>query len=125
MDGDAERTVEEFFDGSPQGLALYAAVADAVASIGPAEVRVSKSQIAFRNRRGFAYVWRPGRYVRSHVPAVLSIALPRRLDSARFKSVVHPAPTTWMHHLELTDSDQVDVEVHGWLAEAYAEAGAQ
>lgn len=123
MDGDEERAVEEFFDGSTLGLLLCRAVADAVDSIGPADVRVTKSQVAFRRWKGFAYVWRPGRYVRSEVPAVLSIALPVRLDSERFKSVVHPAPKVWMHHLELTDPGQVDDQVRGWLDDAYASAG--
>lgn len=114
--------VERFFDGSPRGLELYRAVADAVAAIGPAQVRVTRSQIAFRRTRGFAYVWRPGQYVRSDVPAVLSIALGRRVDADRFKEVAHPAPTTWMHHLGLSDPGQVDDEVGRWLAEAYARA---
>jgi hypothetical protein len=119
---DHERTVEEYFDGSPRGLELFDAVAGVIASIGPAEIRVTKSQVAFRRRRGFAYVWRPGQYVRSDIPAVLSIALPGRLDSERFKAVAHPAAKVWMHHLELVDPGQVDAEVVGWLAEAYRAA---
>jgi hypothetical protein len=116
------REAEEFFDGSPQGRALFVAVASAVASIGDAEYRVTRSQIAFRRRRGFAWVWRPGRYLKTDVPAVLSIALPSEIDSVRFKSVVHPSPNVWMHHLELRDTMQVDDEVRGWLAAAYANA---
>ena len=117
------RTPGEFFAGSPPGLQIYEAVAAVVADLGPHEVRVSRSQIAFRRRRGFAYVWRPGRYVRSDVPAVLSLGLPHELASPRFKDVVHPAPATWMHHLELDDATQVDAEVAGWLAAAYGAAG--
>ncbi len=80
--------------------------------------------MAFRGRRrGFAYVWWPGRYVRSDVPAVLSIALASRLDSARFKSVVNPSPGLWMHHLELHSEDELDAEVVGWLRQARSEAG--
>ena len=52
---------------------------------------MSRSQVAFRRRRGFAYLWRPAQYVRSDVPAVLSLALPRELVSDRFKEVVHPS----------------------------------
>jgi hypothetical protein len=115
-------TPEEFFTGSPTGLALYTAVADAIASIGPAGVTVTRSQIAFRRRTGFAYVWRPGRYVASDVPVVLSFGLPRELRSPRFKEVAHPAPRVWMHHVELRDPDQVDAEVRGWLAAAYENA---
>jgi hypothetical protein len=115
-------TPEDFFSGSPAGLALYRAVADAVAAIGPAEVRVSKSQIAFRRRTGFAFVWRPGRYVRSDVPAVLSLALPREISSPRIKEVARPAPAVWMHHVELHDPAEVDGELRDWLRTAYAVA---
>lgn len=118
-----ERTPEEFFDGCPDGLALYVAVAGSIAGIGEAEVRVTKSQITFRHRRGFAYVWRPDRYLPSDVPAVLSVALAHRIESSRFKEVAHPAPHVWMHHLELRHLDQVDDEVRGWLREAYECAG--
>ena len=116
-------TPEDLFAGHADGLALYRAVEEAVASVGEASVRVTKSQIAFRRRRGFAFVWRPGQYLSSTVPAVLSIALPRAVASDRFKSVVHPSAGTWMHHLELRRTAQVDDEVRGWLAEAYAHAG--
>jgi hypothetical protein len=113
---------EQFFQGSPRGLAVYEAVVDAVASIGPAEIRVSKSQIAFRRRKGFAYVWRPDRYLKTDVPAVLSFGYPRQLHSRRFKEVVQAAPKVWMHHLELRDRAEVDAEVRGWLAAAYETA---
>jgi hypothetical protein len=39
--------------------------------------------------------------------------------SPRWKEVVHPAPRTWMHHLELRLPDEVDGEVRAWLVEAY------
>lgn len=115
-------TPEEFFEGSPVGLRLYEAVADAVASVGPADVTVGKSQIAFRSRKGFAYVWRPRQYLSSGAPAVLSFALPEELDSPRFKQVAHPGRHVWMHHLELRDPRDVDDEVRHWLTVAYAAA---
>lgn len=115
-------TPEQFFTGSPTGLALYRVVADAISSIGPFDVRVTKSQIAFRRRKGFAFVWRPHEYVNSDVPAVLSFGMPREVHSPRIKEVVHPAPRVWMHHIELRDPSQVDAEVRGWLAAAYENA---
>lgn len=115
--------IESFFEGCPEGLQLYRAVAGVVAQIGgEADVRVTKSQIAFRRRKGFAYVWRPGQYVTSDVPAVLSIALPQSVVSDRIKSVAHPSKNVWMHHIELRDRSQIDDEVRGWLAEAYEHA---
>ena len=116
-------TPESFFEGHPDGLAVYRAVAERVAAVGDAQVRVTRSQIAFRRRRGFAWVWRPGQYLSSTVPAVLSVALSRRVESGRVKQVVQPSPRVWMHHLELASPDEVDDEVAGWLREAWVEAG--
>lgn len=117
------REPQDLFDGCPQGLALFGTIERVVAEIGNATIRVTKSQVAFRRRRGFAYVWRPAQYVASDVPAVLSIPLPREVASGRFKSVAHPAPHVWMHHLELRDETEVDAEVRAWLTEAYDNAG--
>lgn len=86
-------------------------------------MRVTKSQVAFRRRQGFAYLWRPGQYIASDVPVVLSIALPHEIRSDRFNEVAHPSAHVWMHHLELRDVAEVDDEVRQWLAEAYTSAG--
>lgn len=118
-----EHPAVRFFAGHPDGQGVAAAVVRAVGSVGPHEVRVSRSQVAFRRRTGFAYLWRPGQYVASDVPAVLSIALPREDASPRWKEVVHPSARTWMHHLELRAPGDVDAEVRAWLGEAYAAAG--
>ncbi|MFP5313702.1 MAG: DUF5655 domain-containing protein [Actinomycetes bacterium] len=116
-------TTDEFFDGAPAAFVLYQAAEQMAAGLGPHEVRVGKSQVSFRRRRGYAYLWRPGMYVESAVPVVLSLALPRQLDSPRFKQVAHPAAGIWMHHLELKDISQLDAEVRGWMLEAYDAAG--
>lgn len=124
-----ESTPEEVFSGSPRGLDLCRAVERLLATSAPPAaappvIRATTSQVAFRGRRrGFAYVWWPGRYVRSDVPAVLSIALRNRIDSQRFKSVVNPSPGLWMHHLELRADEDLDAEVAGWLRQARDEAG--
>jgi hypothetical protein len=108
-------------------------VADAVAALesaphGDAEprgvrVRVARSQVSFARRRGFAFVWRPGQYVRSAVPAVLSLALPERVDSPRVKEVAHPSPGVFMHHVEMSGPGDLDDEVLALLRAAYDSAG--
>jgi hypothetical protein len=113
---------EQFFEGSPAGLSLFRAVADAISTIGTVDMRVTRSQIAFRRRKGFAFVWRPDRYVTSEVPAVLSIGCAKEISSPRLKETVQVAPNVWMHHLELRHPDQLDAEVRGWLATAYEDA---
>lgn len=121
--GDDAAVAGDLFLGHPDGLAVCRAVQEAVGRIGDATTRVSRSQVAFRRRRAFAYLWRPGQYISSDVPAVLSIVLPTRVRSDRFKEVVHPSTKVWMHHLELHAPGDVDTQVQEWLTEAYLSAG--
>jgi len=122
MSDDAPRIPQELFDGFPEGLAIFRRVQQAVSAIGEASVAVTRSQVTFRRRKAFAFVWRPGQYVSSGVPAVLSIAMPHEVTSKRFKEIAHPTPTVWMHHLELRDVSEVDDQVCGWLANAHENA---
>ena len=117
-------TPDEHFAGHPFAAAVFAWTRDVLDGLGPCEVRVTRSQVAFRRRRGFAYVWMPGRYL-AHPAAevVLSVSLPRHDPSPRFKEVVHPTARQWLHHLEVHDLGELDAEVEGWLAESYGAAG--
>jgi hypothetical protein len=110
---------ENLFAGHPDARAVFEKVRSVLNRLGPVEVRTAKSQVAFRRKRGFAFLWIPGRYLSKPTPeVVLSIALGRHDRSPRFKEVAHPAPSQWMHHLEIRDAGDIDDEVVGWLCEA-------
>jgi hypothetical protein len=110
---------DEFFDGHPVAAAVFEKVRSVLDGLGPVQVRTSKSQVAFRRKRGFAYLWMPGQYLsKPDAEVVLSIALGRHDRSKRFKEVAHPAPGQWMHHLELDGPGDIDDQVAGWLREA-------
>ncbi|GAA1780862.1 hypothetical protein GCM10009748_12920 [Agromyces lapidis] len=113
---------EDFFADDETARAIYRAFARPLVRLEGVEVRVSKSQVAFRARRGFAYAWAPKQYLASDVPVVVSIALPHRVDSERFKEVAHPAASTWMHHVELRLVEDVDRELIGWAKQAWEHA---
>lgn len=113
---------EEFFAPDQKAVSIYRALARPLVRLEDVHVAVSKSQVSFRARRGFAYAWAPERYVNSDVPVVVSIALSEALRSPRFKEVAHPSPSTWMHHVELRLVKDVDRELAGWLQRAYEEA---
>jgi hypothetical protein len=115
---------EHLFAAEPGASAAYRLVQEMLESVGPVEVRTTRSQVAFRRRRGFAYLWLPVAWARgSRVQVVLSIALSRQDDSRRWKQVAHPSRGIWMHHLELRTLADLDEEVRAWLAESYAHAG--
>ena len=124
MAGGTAVSADEFFAGHDAARAGYDRVCTMLTAIGPFGVRITKSQVAFRRRRGFAWLWRPGQYLaRPGAEVVLSIALGRRDSSPRFKEVAHPAPRQWMHHLEVHRTGELDDEVAGWLREAADRAG--
>jgi hypothetical protein len=116
-------TVDEFFVGHDDSRRIFDALARMVAAAGPAGIRVSKSQIAFRRRTAFGFAWMPELYLgRKDVPLVVTIALRRRDDSPRWKQVVEPSPGRFTHHLELRYQADVDESVARWLREAWEAA---
>jgi len=117
-------TVDEFFAGQDESRQIFEAVRDTIEDIGPAELRVGRSQISFRRRRAFAWVWRPGQYLRGKsAPLVLTLSFPERDPSPRWKEVVVASPGHFTHHLELYSADDIDDQVRAWLREAWAAAG--
>ena len=116
--------VEAFLADSGVALVAFGRAQEAVTALGPAQLRLSATQVTWARRRGFAFLWLPGRWLGSRgAPAVLSIASTRRIPSPRWKQVVEVRPGLWMHHLELAGADDVDDEVRRWLAAAYDDAG--
>ncbi len=119
-----ENTPEECFEGRPFALATFRRAQELLDDVGPYDVRVSRSQVAFRRRRGFAWLWVPGQWLaRPGADVVLTIALGRHDPSPRFKEVAHPTRLHWMHHLEVHDLAELDDDVAAWLREAWQRAG--
>ena len=113
----------DLLDGHPVAVAVFERLRSCLRDVEP-EVRTTKSQIAFRRRRDFAYLWLPGRYLKKPgAEVVLSIVLGRHEPSERFKEVVHPSARHWIHHLEVHGPDEIDDEVLVWLREAVEHAG--
>jgi len=54
---------DDLLVGKSVAAAVYGRVRSCLAEFGPFEVRTTKSQIAFRRKRGFAYLWLPGQYL--------------------------------------------------------------
>lgn len=113
--------VDEFFTGYELSRPLFDALKAVIDDIGPAEQQVTKSQIAFRRRKAFAWAWIPDKYLHGrHALLVLSIALPYRDDSPRWKQIVEPSPGRFMHHLEWHAETDIDQQIRARLREAWA-----
>ena len=116
--------VDSFFGDHNDLRQLYDAVLAAMDAIGPFEIAVTKSQIAFRRNKPFAWVWRPEQYLRRKAaPLVLTLSFRHRDPSPRWKQIVEPAPGRFTHHLELYSFEEIDEEVKEWLRSAWEAAG--
>jgi hypothetical protein len=114
----------DFFAGDEVAEQLYAAVARVVEPFGQVTVAPMKSQIALRRgHRTFAALWRPSQYVAGRrAPLVLTVFLPQRDPSPRWKEVVQPGPRHFTHHLEILRAEDVDAQVERWLRAAWEAA---
>jgi hypothetical protein len=123
MDTDDRKALDAFFAGHDDSRRIFDALHRAVEALGETEVRVSKSQVAFRRKQPFAWAWRPEQYLGpGRPPLVLTVGLRRRDGSTRWKEVVEPARGRFTHHLELHAPSEVDEQVRGWLREAWERA---
>lgn len=117
-------TLDEFFQDHEDSRPLCEALLDMAHTLGPVEMTISKSQIALRNNRPFAWIWIPGKYLRGKTAVlVLSLTFRHPDPSPRWKEIVEPAAGRFMHHLELYSFDDLDDEVHAWLQLAWKLAG--
>ena len=116
----SEQALAAFFAGWPLAQQLFAAIRREVDALGAAEIRVSKSQVAFQRKRNFALVWIPEQVLkRKAAPLVLTIGFRWRDESPRWKEITEPAPGRFTHHLELYSVADIDDEVRGWLRRAW------
>ena len=116
-------TLDDFFAGRDESRLIFDTLRAADAAVGEAELRVTKSQVAFRRRRAFAWAWIAGTYLRGrHAPLVLTVSLRRRDSSTRWKEIIEPRPGRFTHHLELYTPSDIDDQVRTWLREAWADA---
>jgi hypothetical protein len=112
-------TLDEYFAGNEESCLLFDCLREMVESLGPVEMLVQQSQIAFCRNRAFAYAWMPGKYLHGRgAPLVLTIGFRRRDMSPRWKKVVEAAPGRFTHHLEIHSPNDIDNQVCEWLQEA-------
>ena len=116
-------TLDEFFTGYEASRPIFEALREAIEELGPAEIRVTKSQVAFYRKKAFAWTWVPDRHLHGkHAPLVLTLGFRRRDSSPRWKEIVEPYPGRFTHHLELYSAADIDNEVRAWLQAAWETA---
>ena len=111
----------EFFLKRPEAFPLYEAVRAKICELPGVTVKVSKTQVSFSNRHGFAYVSLPHSRIKGHPAAciLVTFGLSYRLDDPRIYVATEPYPMRWTHHVIVERVDEVDDQLMAWIREAY------
>lgn len=111
-----------FFNDHMAALPLYERLEGLILEqIPDVKIKVSKTQISFSNKRGFAFVsFNPCRKAkeRPEVWMTVTFGLSYRKDSPRIDVATEPYPNRWTHHVMVGSEEEIDDELMGWLREA-------
>ena len=111
-----------FFNDHMDALPLYERLEGLILEqIPDVKVKVSKTQISFSNKRGFAFVsFNPCRKTkeRPNVWITVTFGLSYRKDSPRIDVATEPYPNRWTHHVMVGSEEEVDTELMGWIRES-------
>ncbi len=111
-----------FFDKHPEALPLYEALEERIRSeIQDVTIKVQKTQITFANKHNFAFVsFLPARKAkeRPDIYITVTFGLGYRKESPRIDAATEPYPNRWTHHMLISQVDEVDDELLGWIKEA-------
>lgn len=111
-----------FFDGHMDALPIYEKLEGQILQRIPgAKIKVSKTQIGFSLKHGFAFVsFTPCRKAAQRPPVWLTVTfgLGYRKESSRIDIAVEPYPNRWTHHVMIGSADEIDEELMAWICEA-------
>ncbi|MBN2013585.1 MAG: hypothetical protein JW778_00245 [Candidatus Altiarchaeota archaeon] len=92
-----------------------------IESLGSVEIEAAKTQVSFKRKNRFAWVWLPQTWTKKRPPesVTLTFSLPRQIKDERIAEAVEPRPRRWTHQIVLEKKSDLDEKVKSWLQEAY------
>lgn len=113
-----------FFNEHMDALPLYQRLeALILEQIPDVRIKVSKTQIGFFNKRGFAFVsFNPCRRAKDRPETWMTVTfgLAFRVDDPRIDVATEPYPNRWTHHVTVSRAEDMDGQLLGWIREAAA-----
>lgn len=120
MDAEILFFFNEHMDALPLYQRLEALILEQIPDV---RIKVSKTQIGFFNKRGFAFVsFNPCRRAkdRPETWVTVTFGLAFRVDDPRIDVATEPYPNRWTHHVTVSRAEDVDGQLLGWIREAAA-----
>lgn len=120
MDAEILYFFSEHMDALPLYQRLEALILEQIPDV---RIKVSKTQIGFFNKRGFAFVsFNPCRRAkdRPETWVTVTFGLAFRVDGPGIDVATEPYPNRWTHHVTVSRAEDVDGQLLGWIREAAA-----
>lgn len=120
MDLETLRLAEALFSRKPEYLPVVRAfLLGALERWPDTEIVTQKSQVGLRDPRPYCALWPPTHGgIRDRNCVMLSLFLPRQLESPRIAAAVEPYPGRWTTHFCLKTPEDLDEELWAWTEEA-------
>lgn len=120
MDAEILFFFNEHMDALPLYQRLEALILEQIPDV---RIKVSKTQVGFFNKRGFAFVsFNPCRRAkdRPETWVTVTFGLAFRVDDPRIDVATEPYPNRWTHHVTVSRAEDMDGQLLGWIREAAA-----
>lgn len=120
MDAEILFFFSEHMDALPLYQRLEALILEQIPDV---RIKVSKTQIGFFNKRGFAFVsFNPCRRAKDRPETWMTVTfgLAFRVDDSRIDVATEPYPNRWTHHVTVSRAEDMDGQLLGWIREAAA-----
>lgn len=120
MDAEILFFFNEHMDALPLYQRLEALILEQIPDV---RIKVSKTQIGFFNKRGFAFVsFNPCRRAKDRPETWMTVTfgLAFRADDPRIDVATEPYPNRWTHHVTVSRAEDMDGQLLGWIREAAA-----
>ena len=118
MDAEILFFFSEHMDALPLYQRLEALILEQIPDV---RIKVSKTQIGFFNKRGFAFVsFNPCRRAKDRPETWMTVTfgLAFRVDDPRIDVATEPYPNRWTHHVTVSRAEDMDGQLLGWIREA-------
>ena len=120
MDAEILFFFNEHMDALPLYQRLEALILEQIPDV---RIKVSKTQIGFFNKRGFAFVsFNSCRRAKDRPETWMTVTfgLAFRVDDPRIDVATEPYPNRWTHHVTVSRAEDMDGQLLGWIREAAA-----
>ena len=111
-----------FFEKMPDMLPVYTVLKEKLDQKYPdMSIKVTKTQISFRNKYVFAMASLPYRRKKEWPKEYLmvSFGLAYQKESPRIVQSVEAYPNRWTHHVIVETAEEIDEELMRWIGEAF------